>query len=273
MQNKIFPFSNYYYNFEFNVTCILSQKNKFSKNHTNVLKAPSNDWINFNNKRQSLETMHSYNWANALGIGVVLGYNKLRALDIDNCKDDKMLMDFLKILNLPLNYQWVVKSGSQKGFHIIFYADDHKYTVAKNKIKAFQPKKESSLFKHIELRWIGHLVLPPSIHTSFFNYSFLNGLPLTKPHKINLTALYILLEKYCRGKSLNDQNKRTVNEEIEAVEDHMADLIDQKKFHDQLQDQLEFQGLSAEERKHIQKSNDFLDHSGTHIDKDEDEDE
>ena len=193
MQNKIFPFSNYYYNFEFNVTCILSQKNKFSKNHTNVLKAPSNDWINFNNKRQSLDTMHSYNWANALGVGVVLGYNKLRALDIDNCKDDKMLMDFLKILNLPLNYQWVVKSGSQKGFHIIFYADDHKYTVAKNKIKAFQPKKESSLFKHIELRWIGHLCIV-CMTNSICRVKLETGTTINAcPHKYSSSLLFIFL--------------------------------------------------------------------------------
>ncbi len=230
--SKLFIQANYYYNFGFNVTSIISSRTEYSKSDNDILKSPYHEWQSLIHKRQSLELLHSYSWEKAIGLGVVLGYNDLRTLDIDNCNDLFILSDFLKILNLPLDYRWVVKSGSHNGFHILFYADNHKFQVAKNKIKTFRSNfKFNSSFKHIELRWLGHLVLPPSIHKSYFNYTFLNGLPLERPFKLCLNHLYILLLKYCSGKSLiGKSNEGTsgvyIDDEIEGSNSPSGVLID-----------------------------------------------
>ena len=192
-----FLYANYYYNFGFNVTCILNERNEHTDPGPNILKSPSHEWTHFSHTRQSLTTLHAYQWEKAKGLGLVLGYNNLRALDIDECHDLSIIPDFLDILDLPQDYEWVMKSGSHNGFHILFYAEEHKFEVAKNKIKAFK----SDRFKHIELRWIGHLVLPPSIHISFNKYEFLNPvIPKRKPQKIENENLYVLLDKYCKRK-------------------------------------------------------------------------
>ena len=172
----------------------LNERNEHTDPGPNILKSPSHEWTHFSHTRQSLNTLHAYQWEKAKGVGLVLGYNNLRALDIDECHDLSIIPDFLNILDLPQDYEWVMRSGSHNGFHILFYAEEHKFEVAKNKIKAFK----SDRFKHIELRWIGHLVLPPSIHISFNTYEFLNSvIPKRKPLGINNENLYILLDKYC----------------------------------------------------------------------------
>ena len=192
-----FLYANYYYNFGFNVTCILNERNEHTDPGPNILKSPSHEWTHFRHTRQSLETLHAYQWEKAKGVGLVLGYNNLRALDIDECADLSIIPDFLNILDLPQDYEWVMRSGSHNGFHILFYAEEHKYEVARNKIKAFK----SDRFKHIELRWIGHLVLPPSMHITFNNYAFFNPvIPKRKPLEIDNENLYVLLNKYCKRK-------------------------------------------------------------------------
>lgn len=213
--NKYLLYANYYYNFEFNVTCIGSERTEHTTSGSDILKSPNHGWKSYTKYRQSLATLRSYPWENAKGIGVVLGYNNLRALDIDGCDKIGIIRVFLIMLALPLEYEWVVKSGSENGFHILFYADQHKFEVAENKIKAF---KSNTLikngFKHIELRWVGHLVLPPSLHKSFNNYSFVHkSIPHQAPLTIDNEKLYELLVTYCIGDSLSpssnlDERKR-----------------------------------------------------------------
>ena len=205
-------YANYFYNFGFNVTCIKEKKNLYNSNHHDLLKAPCHKWNHFNSERQKIETLRRYDWPNGSGLGVVLGYNKLRALDIDDCGDINIFSDFLNILGLPQDYKWVVQSGSQRGGHILFYCEEHKYNTSDNKIKAFKPNNEYiGLFKQIELRWKNHLVLPPSLHSSTFNYSFINGWPIDFPHKISLKKLDLLLHEYCLFEPLkNSNNKKTV---------------------------------------------------------------
>jgi DNA polymerase-3 subunit epsilon len=274
MITEIFIYSNYYYyNFGFNVTCILNKKKEYSKTHANVLKVPSHEWTSLTHKRQPYAKMQSYFWEKAIGVGVVLGFDNLRALDVDNCADVSIVGDFLHILNLSPNYKWVIKSGSRNGFHILFYANNHEYTVAKNKIKAFLPKQNSNLFKHIELRWTGHLVLPPSIHTSLHNYEFINGLPLEKPNHINLENLNALLFKYCSNEALIDNDRENNNDIVDAnfyvIEDPMANPINQVAVHEESMELFDL--LNTAQRGTVKCSNYNADKiKGSCIDKDAD---
>lgn len=195
----LFTHANYYYNFGFNVTCITGVRTEFNLHDNTLLKAPSHEWTHFQNSRQSLKTLRSYDWDKAVGLGVVLGYKNLRALDIDGCTDFEIISDFLDWIDLPYDYKWVVKSGSNEGFHILFFCEQHKFNVIKDRVKAFKPNHEHSyLFKHVELRWQGHLVLPPSVHPSSMVYEFFNEIPTEKPLEIKLEDLYRLLNSYCR---------------------------------------------------------------------------
>ena len=200
--------ANFYHNLGFNVTHISLGENEYHKNlkttlyHWDVkLKAPSHDWESYYKKKQSLPELNEMDWEKAHGLGVVLGIKNIRALDIDDCSDIPLIHNILSILNLPSNYEWVVKSGSKKGFHILFYAENHNYKTVDGKIRAFKPNLiHSNNFKHIELRWHGHLVLPPSIHPSFNRYEFLNkSFPYNQPAKIEIDNLENMVDKYCRN--------------------------------------------------------------------------
>lgn len=175
---KLFLYANYYYNMGFNVNYIDPAHNKINKPLKKQYKAPSNDYSNLHYKRQTLDQLCSYDWENATGIGAVLGFNKLRALDFDVCNDVAFILEALRILGLPANYEWVAKTGSGNGFHIYFYADDHNFQVKPDRTKAFIPNSEySGKFARLEMRWEKHIVLPPlclkvlkTIHFLIVNY-------------------------------------------------------------------------------------------------------
>jgi DNA polymerase III subunit epsilon len=195
-----FLYANLYYNFGFNVTCILGERRLYTDPGPNVLKSPSHEWLDLSSRRQSLEELHLYEWQNAVGIGVVLGFNELRALDIDDCSDPNIAIDMLEILGLPPNYEWITISGSRNGFHILFYAKEHDYIATEGKIRAFK----SQFFKRLELRWQGHLVLPPSSHLSKHYYDFINtNVPLKGPETIQLKSIHSLVRRYCAFNNMN----------------------------------------------------------------------
>lgn len=226
----LFLYANYYYNFGFNITCILNETNVFNKNSGNgLLKAPGVSWKQFNKERQSLEVLHSYDWENAKGLGVVLGYNNLRAIDVDGCDDLSIIEDFTYTLFVKKRgYPWVIKSGSHRGFHILFYAEDHDYQFIEDRVRnrAFRPTGQySNKFKHLELRWNGHLVLPPSIHSSLNHYEFYSGkIPVNPPGRLLNDLLNRLIIKYCDPLSQVDHSKESSRQpekelQKEAVEE------------------------------------------------------
>ena len=114
----------YHEKFDFNISCISSEINQYNIND-NVLKAPNHEWVELQKNRQTKSEINNYDWHKATGLGIILGYNNIRALDIDNCEDFSLVDVFLKELALPVDYEWVIKSGSQKGFHVLFYCDDY----------------------------------------------------------------------------------------------------------------------------------------------------
>lgn len=130
MKNDLLLYANYYRNMGMNVAPI----------HGGNFKNPSDkSWESFIENEQSVQYIQSSKWNDATGIGCILGYNQYRALDIDylfysqedllfhkerNDKVSKFIDECLNILELPSDYQWVVKSGSGYGVHIIFKTQD-----------------------------------------------------------------------------------------------------------------------------------------------------
>ena len=187
----------YHGKFKFNVTRILKIKNKFNK-EKNLYKCPGHEWFSLKFKRQSKIILLNASWDKTIGIGTILGYNKLRAIDIDKCNDIDLVFNILEILELPKKYEWVVRSGSKNGFHILFYAEDNKISDFESLKVAygsnFQYKKT---FKRMEFRWQKHLVLPPSKHRTGNKYEFLFSKPIKKPLNVSLDGIIKVIEKYC----------------------------------------------------------------------------
>ncbi len=171
--------ANYYYNMGFNITHINAKQNQKAKN---PYKSATNDRFVIQNRRQELSEMQNFDWENSDGIGVVLGFNNLRAIDFDfsrwdsdviSTKRNEIIKICLQKLQLPEKYEWVIITPNG-GFHILIFSGPHNIPVKENLTRAFTPNVKyyhycdqydipAYYFKQIELRWNKHLVLPPSI--------------------------------------------------------------------------------------------------------------
>lgn len=200
---NLFLYANYYYNLGFNITHVIPKINQERGNCNNPFKSSTNDRDELGKLRQRFNDIQNFNWADAVGIGTELGFNNLRALDFDGCNDLDFIIKVLEQLGLPRNYEWLVKSGSNNGFHILFYAEEHNYLFDNSKTKAFVPNTENrNNFSVLELRWTKHLILPPSLSKEFNLYKFVNcELPLEHPWGIDLSIIEKLISWLCVEKN------------------------------------------------------------------------
>ena len=190
--------------FGFNITKISKDANIYNVGR-NRFKHPNHSWEHFEYSQQSIDFINKGNWDDIIGIGTVLGFNKLRALDIDYCDDIEFIQKLLNILKLPLNYEWVVKSGSHKGFHILFYSEDNRITEHESlKIAYGSNSKYNLAFKKIEFRWKKHLVLPPSLHESSNRYEFLFSIPVKDPLVVEIEDLLNAITTFCKCSNVNN---------------------------------------------------------------------
>lgn len=209
-------YANFYHNLGMNVTHI-----KGNPNEERTYKRPTDPkWDEHN-----IEYINAQDWENATGIGVMLGSNQFRAIDIDkmfcgnqywaDSKEEKeqMFLDFihtcLELLELPADYSWVVKSGSHSGCHIIIKAQDIQNfnidTISYSPNSEFrvhdnlrQTGAWDDIFLRMELRWNDYLVLPPSIHSSGNLYEFyFKKTPNSIPLEVSIDALNNLLDYFC----------------------------------------------------------------------------
>ena len=184
------------------------------------------NWKEYSVKEQSLDFVLNRNWEDAVGIGAVLGWGGLRAIDVDGFgeilsdSDDPFyayesiankihanlyfkyyLEQFLSLLGLPVDYPWVTISGSNMGFHILFRCDDVDLQADSLSFAPSNNRLNSGgwpVFDHFELRWSDHLVLPPSLHKSGRKYLFrYNTPPTTKVATISITDIDRLLCEFC----------------------------------------------------------------------------
>lgn len=191
----------HYYNIGLNITHIIPQRiiNETSR-YEFTLKEPSHRLISFKRKRQNIKKVLSFNWKEASGVGAVMGYKNIRSIDIDGCNDFKFIKKLLDNIGLPVDYEWVVRTGSRNGFQIIIIADNHPYDVPEGKVISLTPKRQyKSLFEHIELIWTNHVVLPPSKHVSGNKYEFISErMPIYLPRRVDKQLLLKFIERICK---------------------------------------------------------------------------
>lgn len=237
---NLFLYANYYYNLGFNVTHIVPKENQYKENCRNPFKSSTNDRTHLAHSRQSPLELATFNWDDAVGIGAVLGFNNLRALDFDGCTDIEFIQSILEKLGLEKSYEWLIKSGSENGFHIIFYADMHNYLRDNEMTKAFIPNQDYlSKFSRVELRWTKHLILPPSLSKEYKHYKFLNcDLPLTQPTYVSISQIEELIQTLCVER---DGSSNVGSYDITEYENEFLDFTPINREEDENEQEYDYQ--------------------------------
>jgi hypothetical protein len=143
------------------------------------------EWTDLQDRAQSLAEVNNYNWKVATGIAIISGVNGYTCFDIDKTQDDFALKTILIALGLPADYQWQVRSGSGKGYHLwVRMLGEIPFADAKGVIKG---NSIDGSFDHLELRLKDcYTVIPPSKHPSGGTYQWMYGEPTTPPAEIDV---------------------------------------------------------------------------------------
>lgn len=200
----------------FRVHGIKNRLNECNHGDSNVMKSPFHKvdiW------GKPIDCFNIIDWEDVTGFGVHLESDSLRAIDVDGVLDYAVIENLLDDLNLPKKYKWVFKSGSQCGYHILLKCEmpedlyqtpaDSSLIVASQNAKgakfgsldtnAYYPDVKSYGANHqfykVEFKWEGNVVLPPSLHQSGNEYSFVNGFPKELPAIVDFDTLQKLKEK------------------------------------------------------------------------------
>ena len=216
-------YSMFYHNMGMNITKVRGECTA-PKTYKEPIKESGFEINKLYTSEQDVSVILREDWLHVSGIGLVLGWNDYRAIDVDNFGKfydanipqhmNSVIDIFLRTLGLPSDYQWIVKSGSQKGFHIIIKVKDFGETDDEYIAYAYSAVRD---FERIEFRFKDHLMLPPSIHASGHTYSFYhNRMPSSIPSYVKISSINQLLEDYCGG---NCYSKYKWNgRELELVE-------------------------------------------------------
>lgn len=207
----------YFYKLGLNVTCISDIINEYNSKADNIyLKAPNHSWEHLSTERQSLEEFNSYSWDTATGFGLATGFHDLITIDLDNCTPE-FLIKVLDFFSLPHDYEWVVLSGSGKGFHVYLFIDGFKENFKTETVIRLFPKYQfENEVEKVELLIRLHSILPPSIHPSNNKYQFVNCIePKTIPKNISITKLLVFANYFfdsSKQKNMHKYKKKKENE-------------------------------------------------------------
>lgn len=233
-QHLIEFYSRYFYNLGLNISCMSDKTTLYNYREHNKLKAPCHEWKHLQHIKQPTHEVESYPWETSTGLGIILGYENLMAIDVDGCIDFNFIKFICKKLKVPYDYPWIFLSGSACGFHMLFFCEDapinlqlpindfdKKWQLGFDDTNAYYPKiymghygneyccfydKEiladffnenfllSNIFQKIEFKWKGQVVIPPSQHQSGLNYTFFNGIPKSLPLKLSFENIKELQE-------------------------------------------------------------------------------
>ncbi len=199
-------------------------------------KRPTIVWENWQIIEQSENDIAGLGWNDTItGIGGICGINDLRNLDFDKVVNEKIVEMILNQLGLGNRYEWIVRSGSQAGFHIWLKVREseslHKRLIGPKSVYRLK-LKEDGFCNHIELRWNkSQTILPYSQHESGNKYSFLYNDPLKPPIDVEPNVLLECLEELCdleKEKEILAIGKRTFEpagfdtEKLESAIEYLA---------------------------------------------------
>lgn len=165
-------------------------------------KKPLTNWKQWCSERQSMDDVKSFNWSAAKGIGIISGINDIRLFDLDHVEDDAVVHTVVKLLGLPKEYCWVVRSGSGKGYHIYFKCGFEFPAQQIGRVQSGNYKlkaKDPQVLDHMELRWKDcQTLLPPSAHPSGNPYEFVYGEPYESPREVSVKNIIEVIREICQ---------------------------------------------------------------------------
>jgi hypothetical protein len=120
--------------------------------------------------------------AGASGVAIIAGVLGYRCIDVDACTNFKFIEYLLDLLELPIHYNWIVKTGG--GYHIWYRSSG----VAQGKSRIVTPIREElqqRACKQVEVRQtVNYALVPPSLHPSGIRYTFIHSNDLRTPPAI-----------------------------------------------------------------------------------------
>lgn len=245
MENDLDRFVELYQNIGLKIHTLSNEvtvKNYFESNYS---KSPD----------KKIDNVKSLDLTKVFGVGVNLGGDaNIFALDIDGCLNEVLVNNILKLLGLPQDYEWVVKSGSGVGYHILYSCNNYRvieeedntfgYDSSQSKgpdfgdaiANAYYPAPFCKSFYKVEFKWSGNLVLPPSLHLTGNRYRFLNKFPSKNPKDVSIYDLFKVKEYYtsiyARGSAVSNDFK--VRKTDIANKDEVNYSFGDKKIEDQI---------------------------------------
>lgn len=124
---------------------------------------------------------------------------------------DNLLRSMLSILNLPLNYPWIIIEGNGNNLYIIIKSGDKNDKSIETSIglvnakfveqrkSLFLKEEEKAPFDSLIVRWNSIQTMPPSFPQDKEKcYKFLSaGIPSTEPAKVSTTSIDELMYSFC----------------------------------------------------------------------------
>lgn len=176
-----------------------------------TFKHPTNESEKNKDIIHDLKDIEAIDRSKSTGIGCFTGYNDIVAFDIDYIFCTKQDSDsqyelndcikkYLTALGLPDDYQWVVRSISGRGIHIIVKVKDVLQLGLKS--TALKPTKNTPEdFGRIEVIWNKNIALPPTTGRSngqqYLLYQNPANIPTCEPSYITMDQLNNFLDYYC----------------------------------------------------------------------------
>lgn len=164
-------------------------------------KKPLTEWKKWTTERQTESDVRNFNWSVADGIGIISGINDIRLFDLDKVEDESVVYTVIRLLGFPKEYTWVVRSGSGKGYHIYFRCSTDFPAEWIGRIPSgnykLKPKNILQL-DHLELRWRDcQTLLPPSLHPSGQQYTFMHREPDGLPQETSVLRIMDVIKELC----------------------------------------------------------------------------
>ena len=174
---ELYPWGRFYHRLGTNVVALAP--------HT---KKPIDRWKGWQDRRQIPADLAAQPWRGAGGVGLLSGVGDWRVFDFDHCPAFDAVAALLATLGLPIDYAWVVRSGSGQGWHVWVRCPA---PLPAGTLPA--GKRTTGVFvapgrgcDHLELRWEHcYTVAPPSLHPSGHRYRFVHGRPTTAPTEVS----------------------------------------------------------------------------------------
>ena len=191
-------------------------------------KRPLTEWKKWTTERQSEDDVKSFNWNAAKGIGIISGINDIHLFDLDKVEDESVVYTVIRKLGFPKEYNWTVRSGSGKGYHIYFKCSTEFPAKWIGRIPSGNYKlkpKDPAQLDHVELRWKDcQTLLPPSIHPSGQPYTFMHREPDGPPQETSVLNILEAIKAVCVVEEGEPEEK--IKQYVNMAPDGFIEVLD-----------------------------------------------